>query len=183
MMPKSNTYGSWPTSGEIDVMESGLANSAPPTSQVQGTVNSGANYTAVQSQTGFYNTAINPTFNTTNLNTYDLLWTPGTDALHPGSLKWYVNGQLYETRSGGWYHPPGSTNVTAPFDQPFYIIMNLAVGGPNTPYTGYQSPVDGTYTMQITDVEVFAYPQRGDFNRNGQVEVARHCRNVERLVR
>ena len=37
MMPKNNTYGAWPTSGEIDVMESGLGNSAPPTSQVQGT--------------------------------------------------------------------------------------------------------------------------------------------------
>ena len=97
---------------------------------------------------------------------------PGADAQHPGTLKWYVNGQLYETRNGGWYNPPGSTNATAPFDQPFYIIMNLAVGGPNTAYTGNQSPVDGTYTMQITDVEAFAFPERGDFDRNGQVEGA-----------
>jgi beta-glucanase (GH16 family) len=170
MMPKNNTYGGWPTSGEIDVMESGLGNSAPPTHQVQGTYHSGPNYTDDHSQTGYYNTTNNSSFNTTNSNTYDLLWIPSTNPLQPGTLKWYVNGQLYETRSGGWYNPPGSTNATAPFDQPFYIIMNLAIGGPNTPYTGYQSPVDGTYTMQITDVEAFAYPQKGDFNRNGQVD-------------
>lgn len=168
MLPKNNTYGGWPTSGEIDVMESGLGHSLPPTSQIQGTFHSGASND--QSQTGYFNTANNPTFNTTNLNTYDLLWMPSANASQPGTLKWYVNGQLYETRTGGWYNPPGSTNATAPFDQPFYILMNLAVGGPNTGYTGNQSPVDGIYTMQITDVEAFAYPARGDFDRNGQVD-------------
>jgi beta-glucanase (GH16 family) len=169
MMPKNNTYGGWPTSGEIDVMESGLGHSAPPTSQIQGTFHSGPSYD--QSQTDFFNTANDSTFNTTNLNTYDVLWTPSSDITKPGTLKWYVNGKLYETRTGGWYNPPGATNATAPFDQPFYIIMNLAVGGPNTAYTGNQSPVDGTYTMQITDVEAFAFPTAGDFDRNGLVDV------------
>ena len=171
MMPKNNTYGGWPTSGELDVMESGLGHSSPPTHQIQGTYHSGPNSSSDQSQTAFFNTTNNPTFNTTNLNTYDLLWIPSANALQPGTLKWYVNGQLYETRSGGWYNPPGSTNATAPFDQPFYIIVNLAIGGPNTAYTGNLSPVDGIYTMQITDVEAFAYPQHGDLNRDGQVDV------------
>ncbi len=159
--PANGVYGNWPTSGEIDVMESGLGNSLPPTSQVQGTVHSGANSMAVESHTGYYNTANDPSFNTTNLNTYDLLWLPGPDANTPGTLEWYVNGHLYETQSGAWYNPPGAANATAPFDQPFYIVINLAVGGPDTYYTGFQSPVDGTYTMQITDVEVFALPEPG----------------------
>ena len=102
----SGVYGGWPRSGEIDVMESGLGHSLPPTSQIQGTFNSGASSSAVQSQTGFYNTGNDTSFNTTNLNTYDLLWLPGTNAQTPGTLKWYVNGTLYETRSGGWYNPP-----------------------------------------------------------------------------
>jgi beta-glucanase (GH16 family) len=168
MMPKNNTYGGWPTSGEIDVMESGLGHSAAPTSQVQGTFHSGPSYD--QYQTDFFNTADDPTFNTTNLNTYDVLWMPGSDATKPATLKWYVNGKLYETRTGGWYNPPGASNASAPFDQPFYMIMNLAVGGPNTGYTGNLTPVDGTYTMQITDVEAFAFPTAGDFDRNGVVD-------------
>ena len=53
-----------------------------------------------------------------------------------------------------------------PFDQPFYIVMNLAVGGPGTPYTGNQTPADGTYTMQIADVEAFSVPILGDVNRD-----------------
>jgi hypothetical protein len=151
-------------------MESGLGHSLPTTSQVQGTFHSGATSSADQSQTGFYNTSKDPTFNTTNLNTYDLLWLPGPNAHTPGTLKWYVNGNLYETRTGGWYNPPGASNATAPFDQPFYIVMNLAVGGPGTGYTGNQTPVDGTYTMQITDVEAFTFAQPGDFDQNGHVD-------------
>jgi beta-glucanase (GH16 family) len=156
LLPKT---GDWPTAGEIDVMESGLGHSLPSTSQVQGSFHSGANSTADQSQTGFYNTINDASFSTTNLNTYDLLWLPGRDPNTPGTLQWYVNGNLYETQNGGWYNPLGSADATAPFDQPFFIIMNLAVGGPNTWYTGKQSPVDGVYTMQITDVEVFAVPE------------------------
>jgi beta-glucanase (GH16 family) len=157
----SGVYGNWPTSGEIDVMESGLGHSLPATSQVQGTAHSGVNYTVDQIQTGFYNTLNDAGFSTTNLNTYDLLWLAGRDANTPGTLQWYVNGNLYETQNGGWYVPPGAPSATSPFDQPYYIVMNLAVGGRNTGYTGNQSPVDGTYTMQITDVEVFAIPEPG----------------------
>jgi len=158
LMPAKNAYGGWPTSGEIDVVESGAANSVP-NQQVQGTFHSGKNYKQDQYQTAFFNTTNDPNFNTTNFNTYDLLWLPGPDANTPGTLKWYVNGHLYETRSGGWFKPAGAENATAPFDQPFHIIMNLAVGGPHTPYTGGQLPADGTYTMQISHVQVFAAPR------------------------
>ncbi len=157
LMPVKNTYGGWPTSGEIDVMESGAVYS-PANGQVQGTYHSGKNYSADIYETGFYNTTSDPDFDTTNFNTYDLLWLPGPDAKTPGTLKWYVNGRLYETRNGGWYTPQAADNKTAPFDQPFYIILNLAVGGPHTPYTGGQLPVDGAYTMQVSHVQVFASP-------------------------
>jgi beta-glucanase (GH16 family) len=157
LMPVKNAYGGWPTSGEIDVMESGGANS-PANKQVQGTYHSGRIYSADVFQTGFYNATNDPNFDTTNFNTYDLLWLPGPDAKTPGMLKWYVNGHLYETRTGGWFKPSGAENATAPFDQPFYIIMNLAIGGPHTPYTGGQLAEDGTYTMQVSHVQVFAVP-------------------------
>lgn len=155
----NGVYGDWPRSGEIDVMESGLGRSLPPNQQVQGTFHSGADHTQVVSKTDFYNTNIDPSFDTGNLNTYNLLWLPGPDANTPGTLEWYVNGNLYEKQTGGWYNPPGSPSATAPYDQPFYIVMNLAVGGPETWYTGNQMPVDGTYVLQITNVDVFQTPE------------------------
>lgn len=158
LMPVKGVYGGWPTSGEIDIVESG-ARDATPNKHVQGTCHSGAKWDADVIQTGFYNTSNDPDFDTTNWNTYDLLWTPGADENTPGTLKWYVNGHLYQTRSGGWHRPSPTASATAPYDRPFYIVMNLAVGGPRTPYTGGQTPVDGTYTMQISNVRVYAYPK------------------------
>jgi beta-glucanase (GH16 family) len=37
-----------------------------------------------------------------------------------------VDGQLYQTQTSWW---SSGAAYPAPFDQPFYIIMNLAVGG------------------------------------------------------
>ena len=38
---------------------------------------------------------------------------------------------------GGWYTagPAGEPGPHAPFDSPFYLILNLAVGGPSTAFT------------------------------------------------
>jgi beta-glucanase (GH16 family) len=157
LMPVKGIYGGWPTSGEIDIVESGAGGSTP-NKQVQGTAHSGAKWNADESKTGFYNTSNDPDFDTTNWNTYDLLWTAGADENTPGTLRWYVNGHLYQTHSGDWHRPSPTASATAPYDQPFYIIMNLAVGGPHTPYTGGQTPVDGTYKMQISSVRAFAAP-------------------------
>ncbi len=63
-MPVKDTYGGWPTSGEIDIVESGAAKS-PENGQVQGTYHSGKNYAADVFETGFYNTTNDPNFNTT----------------------------------------------------------------------------------------------------------------------
>lgn len=43
-----------------------------------------------------------------------------------------------EPRALGWYSsgPIGAPGPHAPFDSPFYLILNLAVGGPSTVFTG-----------------------------------------------
>src|SRR5947208_1122575 len=68
--------------------------------------------------------------NPPDFHIYDLAWIAGTPG-HAGTIKWYVDGALYETRSGGWTIPASAPtgDKDAPFDQPFYLIMNLAVGG------------------------------------------------------
>jgi beta-glucanase (GH16 family) len=62
---------------------------------------------------------------TTNFHTYALTW-----ASH--SIQWSVDGAIYQTQTNWWSNVGTSTNrypYPAPFDQPFYILMNLAIGG------------------------------------------------------
>lgn len=72
-----------------------------------------------------------------------------------GEVRWFLDDQLY-FRAGKntvmWPAPPGAA-LPAPFDQPFYLIMNLAVGG-----TWPGDPDDTTVfpaVMQVDYVRVF----------------------------
>jgi beta-glucanase (GH16 family) len=122
MMPQDKVYGGWAASGEIDVMENKGSN---PTN-VLGTIHFGGMYPNQAQSYG-------PSFNfpsgdsVTNFHLYTLEWTNN-------AIRWYVDGQLYETQIYWWSSSnPTNTNIRnpypAPFDQKFYIIMNLAVGG------------------------------------------------------
>lgn len=148
MMPKGSTYGGWPTSGEIDVMESVGQSST----QVQGTLHSGPAWWAdnVQTQT-FANSGLMPGgFNTHDWHTYDLQWVKGTNG-NPGTISWFVDGVMYSSHSGGW-SVPGGAGPDAPFDKPFYIIMNMAVGGN---YAGTPDLTPGAYDMQVDYVRAY----------------------------
>lgn len=150
MMPTNSVYGGWPQSGEIDVMES----QGTGTNQVQGSLHSGTSYNSQNTQYQVYTLPNNES--TTSWHTYDLQWEPisngsgGTQV----QLNWYVDGNLYETQSGGWTVPSSAPagDSNAPFDQSFYIIMNLAVGGS---YTNYQTPGVGTYDMKVGYVSAY----------------------------
>ena len=81
----------------------------------------------------------------TDFHTYMLDW--GTNY-----LKWYVDGVLYQTKTS-WYST--GNPYPAPFDQPFYLIMNLAIGG------NYGGNPDGTTVfpgeVQVDYVRVYDY--------------------------
>jgi beta-glucanase (GH16 family) len=122
MMPEDSVYGGWAASGEIDVMENMGSN---PTN-VLGTIHFGGMY---PNQAQSYGPSFNFTGgdSVTNFHLYALEWTTN-------SISWYVDNQLYETQTNWWSSSnPTNTNIRnpypAPFDQPFYLIMNLAVGG------------------------------------------------------
>jgi beta-glucanase (GH16 family) len=169
MLPKPNSYGGWPTSGEVDVFESG-GSGLTANKQEQGSYHTGPSYDI--SQTAVYGPS---GYDTRNSNTYDLLWLPVSTTNPHGLLQWYVNGTLYETRTGsnpgtnntGWYNPSNGTTNAGPFDKSFYLVMNMAIGGS---YTNNQIPANGSYTMTISDVEAFSLPILGDVNRDGHLD-------------
>lgn len=116
MMPTNeNLYGQWPKCGEIDIMEV-LGNS---TSQNYGTLHFGEPHSQSQG---------------------DVILKSGNfaDDYHvfacewdPGEIRFYVDGELYHQESDWFSQKAGYGVVTypAPYDQPFYMIFNVAVGG------------------------------------------------------
>jgi len=54
----------------------------------------------------------------TNYNLYSLLWTPTTITFEVNNIPFYTYAKT-----------PGANFTTWPFDQPFYLILNLAIGG------------------------------------------------------
>ena len=73
-------------------------------------------------------------------------------------MSWFVDGEeTYRMKNTMWFtsSPLGQENASAPFDVPFYLLINLAVGGN---YDGGRTP-DQTFTsaaMQIDYVRVYA---------------------------
>jgi beta-glucanase (GH16 family) len=96
----------WPGCGEIDVVE----NKGSDSTNVQGSIHSGSDATKVYTLPGG---------SVTNFHTYLLEWTTN-------AINWFVDGLLYENQTN-WSSSVGP--YPTPFNQPFFLIMNLAVGG------------------------------------------------------
>ncbi|TMW70092.1 carbohydrate binding domain-containing protein [Alteribacter natronophilus] len=119
MMPEDDVYGGWAASGEIDIMEA--AGGRPD--HIGGAIHYGAEWP------GNTYTAKDYYFpegtDITDFNVYSIEW-------EPGEIRWYVNGELYQTLNN-WSTTgsgnPAKFSYPAPFDQEFYLILNLAVGG------------------------------------------------------
>ena len=99
----------WPSCGEIDVVET--KGTAPAT--VQSSLHSGSD------ETGTY--IFSGGDSSTNFHNYLLDW-------EPNSISFSVDGHLYETQTSWGTSISGATYPT-PFNAPFFILMNLAVGG------------------------------------------------------
>jgi beta-glucanase (GH16 family) len=145
MLPRWNTYGGWPASGEIDIMESrgNSPASYPNTPGVGGGHNSysstlhwGANWASNQYERthGEFNGA--PLAD--EFHTYGMLWneqgiTSYIDDESNTVLHVPFSGKSLWDRSGleaaGWNNPWEGRPRHAPFDQEFFLLMNVAVGG------------------------------------------------------
>jgi len=98
----------WPGCGEIDVVEN---NGATITFE-QGSIHSGSDATKIFNFSG--------SDSVTNFHVYDLDW-------DTNSIIWSVDGVPYETQTS-WSSSTGKP-YPFPFNQPFFLLMNLATGG------------------------------------------------------
>ena len=102
----------WPKCGEIDIME----NVGSRMSVVLGTIH-GPGYSGDKGPTANYSLSNQQKFSD-DFHVFAVEWEPAT-------IRFYVDGHLYETRTPADL-PAGTKWV---FDHPFFIILNLAVGG------------------------------------------------------
>ncbi len=116
MMPTDEDYyGQWPKCGEIDIMEV-LGNQ---THIAYGTVHYGEPHAEQQ---GIY-TLDNGSFSE-DFHEYSVEW-------EPGEMRFYIDGNHYHTVNDWFTRVEGEEEkpYPAPFDQTFFVQMNLAVGG------------------------------------------------------
>lgn len=113
MLPVENKYGGWASSGEIDIME--LVGHEPNT--VHGTLHYGSKWPK-NAHTGQPFVLKQGVF-ADDFHVFAMEW-------EEGEIRWFVDGELYQTQRK-WHSDGGS--FPAPFDQPFYLIFNVAVGG------------------------------------------------------
>lgn len=144
MMPKDSVYGDWPMSGEIDLMESiGNRNFVDRNSgENMGVEHVGCamhfgprwDHNGYPSTLGSINQS--PGFNA-DFHNYSLVWTPEY-------IRFYYDDILVKSVDGGegfWArgnfaesgldNPWEGRELMAPFDQEFFVIMNVAAGGTN----------------------------------------------------
>ncbi len=134
LMPEDSKYGGWASSGELDIMEmvGGPVQGMDGDSVTWGTIHYGDKWPK-NVHTGDH--LINPSGKLSDdFHTYAVEWEPGT-------IRWYFDDKLYEEQQK-WYTKAGP--FPAPFDQNFYIIFNLAVGGawPGPPGDSTHFPQD-----------------------------------------
>ena len=163
MLPQDDIYGGWAASGEIDVME--IVGDKPQ--EVLSSIHFGSSFpkrtliTHVHPLPGGGTVA--------DWHVYAVEW-------EPGEIRFYVDGVHTSTRDHWWSSSKNKDGVgreaaraadlnpwPAPFDQPFYLVMNVAVGGnfpgaPN-PATPFPAELVVDYVRVYDKVGGYGQPQ------------------------
>lgn len=156
MMPTDEAhYGGWPASGEIDIME--LLGGQNKDHEIYSTIH----YDSKKADgshghdQGKYTLPQGESF-ADEYHDFQVEWLPGM-------IRFYVDGKLHhqinnwQTTAAG---QPESYTFPAPFDRPFYLILNLAVGGdwPGSPENEFVSD-----KMKVDFVRVYSYKNMSEW--------------------
>jgi len=150
MMPTDEAhYGGWPASGEIDIME--LIGGEQNKSRVYSTLHFDSKQPdgSHGHDQGSMTLPAGQTF-ADDYHDFQVEWLPGV-------IRFYVDGKLHHEVNEWQTKAPGQPEYytyPAPFDRPFYLILNLAVGGdwPGSPNSDFESE-----TMKVDFVRVYSY--------------------------
>ncbi len=124
MLPEQDRYGPWAASGEIDILEAvnlGVKCAACAGGRedtILGTIHFGK----VWPGNTFASTEIHDPAMLSGFHTFTVEW-------EPAQITWLVDGRIYAQRHAREWFSGGSAVPGAPFDQPFHLILNLAIGG------------------------------------------------------
>lgn len=122
MLGNNITTAGWPACGEIDIME----HVGRELNKIYGTVH----YPDHSGGNGVGNTVIISNA-TTEFHIYTMEWSAT-------SIKFFVDNQLFHTVSN---------NSGLPFNQNFFIILNVAMGG------NFGGPVDAAFTLASMEID------------------------------
>ena len=150
MMPLDEQYyGQWPKCGEIDIMEV-LGNNITTN---YGTIHYGEPHRQNQ---GTYTLETGDFAN--EYHTYALEWMPGL-------IRWYVDGNMYYETNDWFTAVEGEEEkpYPAPFNQPFHVILNVAVGGDWPGNPDENTPFDDRGSMHVDYVRMF---QKDSYDEN-----------------
>ena len=140
MLPAQSAYGDWPASGEIDIVESrGNARGYAPGGCES--VSSTIHYGPFWPLDGYPNTHAQYTAPSgdlsTDFHTYGFFWNSTTMMTYIDTTTilsvdinetFYARGGFPATSDNPWR----AGGLNAPFDERFYLVMNVAVGGTNS---------------------------------------------------
>ena len=144
MLPTAKDYGGWPNGGEIDIMEH--------VGFDQGVIHASIHTKAYNHTIHTEKTArLNVKDVSSKFNVYAVEWTPD-------EIRGYVNNQQYFT-----FKNERLTNTTAdfrqwPFDKPFHLLLNIAVGGN---WGGAQGVDDSIWPQRMEIDYVRVYQRQG----------------------
>jgi len=127
MLPTEYAYGGWAASGEIDIMEAinlGMTCevcAGGREDRVHGTLHFGGEWPKNE----YSGNSIHLPSPVDGFHTYRVDWSAGR-------MDWYVDDVHFSTKTHDQWNTnniKGDPGFDAPFDQPFHVILNLAVGG------------------------------------------------------
>ena len=142
MLPTNSSYGTWAACGEIDIIES----HGTDVVRTFGTLHFGGQWPNNKHKGGIYKF---PGKNAAeDFHVYAVEW-------KQDEISWFVDGVKWQTiNKKDWFTSADPKSETAPFDQQFHLIINLAADG-----GFFKDPANGNTNQNSDNIPDSKFPQ------------------------